>query len=258
MSLTFQESNNLHPIAKIISGKYNGKAISLNDKLSEIDNTDFQKLKLPNDTELQILPDTKLDRQIIYCTGCSGSGKSTFIRKYCKEYKKKFKDNEIYLFSALKSDDSLDEIKPKRFKIDESLVSDPLDVEDLKDSLVIFDDIDVIANKKVRDAVYNILNQVLEISRHFRTYCCVSNHLPTNGIWTRRILNESSVVVWFPQSAGGKVKYMLQTYLDLDEKMIKYFKRSSSRWCAIYKNFPQLYVLQHEIALLNQDSYEDN
>ena len=120
-------------------------------------------------------------------------------------------------------------------KIDESLVSDPLDVEDLKDSLVIMDDIDVIANKKVRDAVYNILNQILEISRHFRTYRCVSNHLPTNGLWTRRILNESNVVVWFPQSAGGKVKYMLQTYLDLDERIVKYFKRSSSRWCAIYK-----------------------
>ena len=119
------------------------------------------------------------------------------------------------------------------------------------------DDIDVIANKKVCDAVYNILNQILEISRHFRTYCCVSNDLPTNGLWTRRILNESNVVVWFPQSAGGKVKYMLQTYLDLDEKMIKYFKRSSSRWCAIYKNFPQLYVLQREIGLLNQDSDDD-
>ena len=44
MSLSFQKGNNLHPIAKIISGKYNGKTMSLNDKISDIDNTDFKNL----------------------------------------------------------------------------------------------------------------------------------------------------------------------------------------------------------------------
>jgi hypothetical protein len=65
-----------------------------------------------------------------------------------KEYKKIWKDREVYLFSALKEDESLDEIKPKRFRIDESLVSNPLDIEDLKDSLVIMDDIDVYKSKE--------------------------------------------------------------------------------------------------------------
>ena len=51
MSLTCNKGNKLHPIAKILSSKYNGKTISLNNKLSEIDNTDFIKLKLPYDTE---------------------------------------------------------------------------------------------------------------------------------------------------------------------------------------------------------------
>jgi hypothetical protein len=54
-------------------------------------------------------------------------------------------------------------------------------VEELKDSVTIFDDIDVISNKRIRDAVYNILNQVLEIGRHFKITCIVTNHLPTNG-----------------------------------------------------------------------------
>ena len=58
----------------------------------------------------------------------------------------------------MKEDESLDEIKRKRFRIDESLVTNPLDIEDLKDSLVIMDDIDVINQKKVKDAAFHILN----------------------------------------------------------------------------------------------------
>ena len=41
MSLTFQTGNKLKNIAKIQGGKNNGKTISLNTKLDEIDETDF-------------------------------------------------------------------------------------------------------------------------------------------------------------------------------------------------------------------------
>ena len=83
----------------------------------------------------------------------------------------------------MKEDESLDEIKPKRFKIDDSSVSNPLDIEDLKDSLVIMDDIDVINPKKVKDAVFHILNEILQIGRHFNITCIVTNHY-------RRVFNE--------------------------------------------------------------------
>ena len=129
MSLTFQTGTKLKNIAKIQGGKYNGKTISLNTKLDEIDETDFKRLRIPNNWVFQLLPDKTASRQIIYITGASGSGKSTFTRKFVKEYKKIWKDRDVYLFSALKEDESLDEIKPKRFRIDESLISIPLDIE---------------------------------------------------------------------------------------------------------------------------------
>ncbi|MFM7981158.1 MAG: hypothetical protein ACKPKO_17760, partial [Candidatus Fonsibacter sp.] len=46
--------------------------------------------------------------------------------------------------------------------------------------------------------------QILEIGRHFKIHCIVTNHLPTNGKDTRRILNEAHTVTYFPHSAGGK------------------------------------------------------
>ena len=93
-------------------------------------------------------------------TGPSGSGKSTYTRTYLEQWKKKNKDKEIYMFSSLPEDESLDDVKPQRIKLDSSIYEEPIEVEDFKDSVVIFDDIDVISDKKIRDAVYNILNKV--------------------------------------------------------------------------------------------------
>ncbi|MFM7982185.1 MAG: hypothetical protein ACKPKO_22985, partial [Candidatus Fonsibacter sp.] len=107
--------------------------------------------------------------------------------------------------------------------------------------------------KKIREAVYNILNQILEIGRHFKIHCIVTNHLPTNGKDTRRILNEAHTITYFPHSAGGKIKYLLEGYVGLDRKQIAYMKRQRSRACTIFKNYPQCYLLQNEIVLLDLD-----
>ena len=107
--------------------------------------------------------------------------------------------------------------------------------------------------KKIREAVYNILNQILEIRRHFKIHCIVTNHLPTNGKDTRRILNEAHTVTDFPPSASGKTKYLLEEYVGLDRKQIAYMKRQRPRACTIFKNYPQCYLLQNEIGLLDLD-----
>ena len=108
--------------------------------------------------------------------------------------------------------------------MDERMVSEPIRAEDLKDSLCLFDDIDVLPNKKIKEAVYQILNEILQIWRHHRISCIVTNHLPTNFQWTRIILNESHIIVYFPAAATNKVKYRLQTYVDLDPEQIEYLK----------------------------------
>jgi adenylylsulfate kinase-like enzyme len=46
------------------------------------------------------------EREILYITGCSGSGKFTYTRKFIEQLKKAKKDIPIYLFSALPDDES--------------------------------------------------------------------------------------------------------------------------------------------------------
>ena len=246
------------PLCKIDGGKYDGHVISVTDRHAPTADAEdglireFRQLRVANDSKFQQVPDTTKEREILYITGPSGSGKSTYTRKFLEQYKKKHKDRPIYLLSSLPEDESLDEIRPKRIKLDKSIYEDPIEVEELKDSVVIFDDIDVISDRRIKEAVYDILNKILEIGRHYKITCVVTNHLPTNGRDTRRILNEAHTIVYFPHSAGGKIKYLMTEYVGVDRKMIAHFKRANTRWCCIFKNYPQIYMLEHEIGLLNE------
>ena len=159
-------------------------------------------------------------------------------------------------FPSLPSDESLDKIKPKIIKLDDSLHTDPIKVHEFKESVCIFDDIDAISDKKIREAVYNILNQIPEIGRHFKIHCIVTNHLPTIGKDTRRILTEARTVTYFPHSAGGKTKYLMEEYVGLDTKRIFCMTGQRPRACTIFKNYPQCYLLQNEMGLFDLDHDE--
>ena len=256
--LTFEQSKNVKPVCKIIGGKYNNKVISIDPNINDADYvTTFKKLEIGNSSKLQMIPNTSSERDVYYITGPSGSGKSYFVRLYCEQYRKKFKNNEIYLFSNLKEDESLDSVKPKRFRLDEELYTEPIKVEEFVDSLVIFDDTDCISDKKIRNAVNSILDQCLEVGRHYRTTVLITFHLPSDRQATRKMLNESQYFVYFPQSSSSKIKYVLNNYLDIDDKMIKFFKKLNSRWVCIRKNFPMCWVSEHACALLNVDSDDE-
>ena len=249
MSLNFDKVG--RTLAKVEGGKNNNKVISINTDDDEKIKKSFTKLKITDSGKFIQIPDGDKEREICYITGPSGSGKSTYCANYIKEYKKLYKNNPIYVFSALKDDESLDIIKPKRIKIDEKLITEPLVVDDFVDSLVVFDDIDVISNKNWRKAVYNLLNQILETGRHFKVSCLITNHLPTAGNDSRRILNECHSVTYFPHSGNkSTLKRLLVEIVGIDkEDMIK-IKKLKSRWATIFKNYPQIAMTEKDIWIL--------
>jgi predicted AAA+ superfamily ATPase len=253
MELNFQKIG--RQIAKIEGGVNNGKIISVstNDEIKA--KSGFETLHL-DEGKFQQIPNGNIDkdnkREILYITGQSGSGKSTYTRNYLKEYKKLFKKNNIYIFSALKSDKSIDDMKPQRINITDALVEDPLGVDDFEDSIVIFDDIDSIQNKKHREAVFKILNEIAQTGRHKNVSMIVTNHLSTGGRDTRTILNECNSVTYFPHggSAHG-INYLLENYVGIDRKTLKIIKKLKSRWITIYKNYPQIAMGEKDILLLS-------
>ena len=244
------------PVCKVVGGRYNNKQVSVcaNEEEEEECSRVFTSMAL-TDGKFQQIPDTTADRQILYITAPSGAGKSTYTLHFLKEYKKKYKDNEIYLFSALKEDPTIDQLEGiKRVKIDDEMVTDPLDIKELENSCVVFDDIDVINSKPIREAVYALLNQILELGRHHKITCVITNHLSTNGKDTRRILNEAHSITYFPSSGSTKgINYLLQTYCGLDKGQITKAKKLKSRWVTIFKHYPQIMMGEKNMWLLSAD-----
>ena len=71
-------------------------------------------------------------------------------------------------------------------------------------------------------------------------------------------MNEGHIVVYFPAAATNQVKYMLQTYVDLEPELIEYFGECGSRWIAVFRHSSQLFLAEREAGLLNQDTDDEN
>jgi hypothetical protein len=257
MSFNFEKVGK--QLAIIDGGKLDKKIVSIAipDKEEAVKNYTEIPLK---DGKYQQVPNPDTEREILYITGPSGSGKSYYTKSYIQQYKKKHKKAEIWLFSALKEDETLDALKPKpkRIMIDDRLVSDPIAVEHFANSLVIFDDIDVIKHKDHRQAVYDILNEILEVGRHHKVSCIVTNHLPTAGKDTRRIINEAHSITYFPQSgSAGQTNRLLQVYLGLDAQTLKRIRKMNTRWATVFKNYPMCILTEKLVFSLNPDDSDD-
>jgi hypothetical protein len=245
------------PVAKIIfdGDKKKNKILSIERSSDNV--TDYlTELKLTKPKErIQQIPNKKSERQILYVTGASGSGKSYYTKAYCDEYTKMYPKNKVYLISSINEDSSIDKVKGlKRLKLDNDLLITDLKADDFKDSMVIFDDTDCLTNKIMRMKVNGILNMLLETGRHTNTSVIYTSHLATNGLDTRRILNEAHSITIFPHSLGGRsLKYLLENYFGLDKHQIKQIKKLPSRHVTLIKSFPMCVISEKDAYVLNVD-----
>jgi hypothetical protein len=250
------------PVAKITfeGDKKKNRLLSIESSKDNVENY-IKELHLTKPKEsLKHVPNKKTERQILYITGASGSGKSYYTKHYCDEYHKLFPKNPIYLFSSISEDSSIDKVKGlKRIALNNELLITDLAAADFKDAMVIFDDTDCITNKMMKMKVNNILNMLLETGRHTASSVIFTSHLPTNGLETRRILNEAHSITIFPHSLGGRsLKYLLENYFGLDKIQIKKVKTLPSRWVTIIKSFPMVVISEKDAFVLNlPDDKED-
>lgn len=220
----------------------------------------FNQLRLEEGQgQFQIIPNPEQERQILYVTGASGSGKSYFTRMYCQEFQRIFPKRPVILISSVTDDSSIDAIKGlKRLRLTPEFLEEEFEINDFRDSLVIFDDTDCITDKKTKLKVNGLLNLILETGRHTNTYCIYTSHLPTSGNDTKRILNECHSITFFPKSLGGRsLKYLLENYLGLDRDQIKKIKKLKSRWVSVLKTYPEVIVSEREIYTVNNDDDEE-
>ena len=218
-------------------------ADSSRNTVIELDDSGLFEL-LPN-------PDPK-KREVFYVTGQSGSGKSFIAKQYADYYHKLFPSRGVYLISKLQEDETLDKLKfLKRINID-SLVNDFPELDEFRDCLVIFDDYNTLT-KEQEKAVLKLIDDLAIMGRHTVTSMMVLTHHTTNYKETRLILLECTNIVVFPQSTPPHaLKHLLTSYVGIDEKDLKRYKKFGSRWLMFSKHFPSFMISQRDAELLNQ------
>ncbi len=245
------------PFAIVVGGKDDEEIIYLKtdtEKTSVVQKKPVTEIAV-HDGMFELMPDPRC--RIIYIAGPQNSGKSFFAGQYIEKYRLMYPKAKFYVFSRLSNDPSLDHLVPHRITIDQSIVDNPIELEEIPEhSVCLFDDIDNVSDKNVQHAVNKIKEQIMEIGRHRDVKCVITSHL-INGNQrsvSRITLNEMQVLVIFPQSGSGyQIKYVLKHYFDLSVKQVNKIMdmKHETRWVALVKIHPQVLLTQHRAVFLN-------
>ncbi len=163
-------------------------------------------------------------------------------------------------FEALFEDEVLDKLKPIRIKCNEDLLeTKPIEMEELKKAICVFDDIDTFSNKKVLDYVKNLRDQLLQEGRHHKIYTICTSHLLSDYAKTRKILNEMQSCTLFPRMLSPHhLLTFLKKYAGLEQKEIQKIRQLPTRWCTINQEWPTYCLYETGCFLLGQPEIQFN
>lgn len=211
----------------------------------------FDSVKLPAESTFEQYPDTTRERDVGLVAGASGSGKSYYVNQYIKNYKKAYKNKRpIYFFSVLGEDKSIDEKIVERVALNDSWKTEPLTIDDVKDCLVVFDDVEQIKDKAIKEQVFKFINECLTTGRHTNTSVFLIVHY-TNKPYIQSMLMECHTFTYFPRGSNRSTNYAIENYIGIDKKEIKYIKTLETRWATIYKQFPNCVMTEKELFMLS-------
>lgn len=244
------------PIGQIDSGKFKNEIIYLKSDCEDPDDySGCEKIDLRKNTMTPMLNTD--ERQIAYISGPSGSGKTTYAVKLAETYHKIFPKNDIYLFSRTNYEDdpAYSKLKPIQIELDESLVTEPIDIETelTGGSLIIFDDCATINDKKVRAAINDLIMDIMEVGRKLNIWLILTSHLPNmnDKKLGRTVMNELQTFTFFPKSGSAyQIKYCLKNYFGMSNKQIEEILQLPSRWVTVKKGYPQCVMYSHGVYLL--------
>ena len=207
-----------------------------------------------------ILPNIKNGFEVVYMCGAMGVGKSTQCRMYAQEYRRIFRKNNIFLFSQKMEDKAFDdyhELKIRRVKLDDIFMKKTFDVtkeRDFHNSLILFDDIATIPEKKMVEKVLQIILQFITLGRQYHCYIVITSHMFygfKNKELYANIQNEVNKLIWFKGVNTYQLKYILKQYWGYDVRQINRFLKMDpeSRFTCINK-YPAYIITKHSCLLI--------
>ena len=198
---------------------------------------------------INICATEKARHQLI--AGPTGSGKSYAIGRYLNIILRLKPNKKIFLFSDVDNDAVLDKYKITRVDLTDDIIESPIEPCELSNSIVIFDDIDSISNKKLKINIENLRDSLLKRGRHEGIEVICTSHLLTDYKSTRIVLSEVSAVTLFTKSGStNSINYLLSKYIGLSKQQIARIYDLPSRSITIYKQYPNMVISDKEIYIL--------
>jgi AAA domain len=218
---------------------------------------DIKYCKIPDGGQFVHLPTNEpTNTDVNYYTGMRGSGKSTAMAEFAKEYKKLYPKNKVFLFSQKREDPTLDPYIDKRIDIDTFIEKGGLKVDDFKHpSLVIFDDIDMLKdtkeNGKLKSAIWGLMNSLIQLSRSKGITVCQTSHIATNHEETKHVLNGCTTFTFFLHAVNKQIKNALELYMGLTKEQIKrLLELKNTRRVTLFHICPTIVMTDKELFIL--------
>lgn len=206
--------------------------------------------------------------EISYIYGPNRSGKTFYAAKYATLWSEMFEDWPIFLFSRRDKDRVLDEIQavsrvsltPEGLGLPgNSAGTSMLTMSDFEHSLVIFDDIDTIADKNICKAVQKLRDDIMETGRQKMIYVINTSHLGMNWTPTRTVLNEANSYTLFPRKGNYEHNFnILKSKMGMKPVVIRGIMdrpdglahQGKWGWVTVYKDSPQYIIYENGCKLL--------
>jgi len=178
--------------------------------------------------------------------GSSLCGKSYIAGKLAEDYlaQKRNRHNRVVIISNIDHDDAYDDLpNVLRIPMNTELITEPIKVEDLKDTFTIFDDYQSNHDKKVVEVVERLRDACFNSGRHYNITVATISQVLLDGKKSRDALLNAFQLVVFPTSGGKyQMNNFLKKYMSLPDDKIEAINNTTSRWVVINRVRP-LYVL---------------
>lgn len=252
----------IEPSANIDDAKLNETKISNKNKELIVENNVFN---LPDGYQMRLSPTHDKDQNIrMVVLAPSGSGKTTWVKNFILDYRKKYPKKDVFLFSENSEDKSIDDANPIRIKITEAEVAHSIksrvplfENKNLARSLVIFDDTYSAHSKLLVDFWDSLAADLAQNARKLEVDLIFVLH-NSNYSRTRFIFSESTHLVLFLRS-GAKAMYdrILESYLGFkDPKVKKKLYKLPSRY-VIFSNLSPTYILTETQCFMQDQLFDD-
>jgi hypothetical protein len=230
----------MEPLDDYLVPKYRNMSSKINDRVNK-------EYELVSGTMIPV-PNEEPER--VYIAGKSGSGKSRIARKYAIEYLKIFPKRKVFIFTKHIDEKEYKTLKYFEIHHEDEILREPVDITQMENSLVIFDDCDKIQDKKILKNVMGIIADVIACGRKYNIHSVVLMHQLMNYRDTRDILNELNKVVFYNNTSKYHITRYLKVYAGLSSETIKKIMALKSRWSMLSVEHPQYLLHEHGIFMI--------